>query len=76
MATLDGIPAGKTVRIDRLDGPPAFVQKLMEFGLFEGDEVHVVAVAPLGDPIEIEFSGTRIGLRLREAANIAVTLRN
>ena len=40
----------------------------------EGEEVRIVAHAPLGDPIEIESSLTRLSLRKTEAAHIHVVL--
>ena len=73
MLTLDQIPIGHKCRIAALDGPPALVQRLLEFGLMEGEEVTVVALAPLGDPIEVESPLTRLSLRKSEAAHVAVT---
>jgi ferrous iron transport protein A len=40
----------------------------------EGEIVSVLARAPLGDPIEIDSSLTRLSLRKSEAANVKVTL--
>lgn len=46
------------------------VQRLAEMGLVEGTEFVVTKVAPLGDPVEIEFRGTRVCLRRAEASGI------
>jgi Fe2+ transport system protein FeoA len=46
----------------------------MEMGLFEGEEVEVVALAPLGDPLEIRLGDSRLSLRRGEAARIHVLL--
>jgi ferrous iron transport protein A len=73
MATLDRAAVGQRFRVDRIDGPPELVQRLMEFGLLEGEEVSVVGFAPLGDPIEIEVGSTRLSLRKRDAAGVSVT---
>jgi ferrous iron transport protein A len=73
MATLDQARPGQRFRIDRLDGPPELVQRLLEFGLMEGETVEVIGLAPLGDPLEIHVGGTRLSLRKREAAGISVT---
>ncbi len=73
MPTLDHAKPGQRCRIDRIDGPPELVQRLMEFGLLEGDTIEIVGFAPLGDPIEIHVGGTRLSLRKREAAYVAVT---
>ncbi|MCE9532982.1 MAG: ferrous iron transport protein A [Planctomycetes bacterium] len=73
MPTLDQLQTGKRCRIDQIDGPVELVQRLMEFGLLEGEEIEVVGFAPLGDPIEIQIGETRLSLRKIEAARITVT---
>ena len=74
--TLDQLSPGQRGFIERLEGPPALVQRLLEFGLMEGEEVEVLAFAPLGDPIEIQSSFTRLSLRRSEAAHVFVKARN
>lgn len=74
MPTLDQAKPGQHCRIERIDGPPELVQRLMEFGLLEGEEIEVVGFAPLGDPLEIHIGGTRLSLRKRDAASITITL--
>ena len=74
MPTLDQVPPGGRCRVVSLSGPPSLVQRLLEFGLMEGEEVVVVTRAPLGDPIEIESPLTRLSLRQSEAAGVSVTL--
>jgi Fe2+ transport system protein FeoA len=73
MPTLDQIPVGGRCRIAAVGGPPSLVQRLLELGLMEGEELSVVTTAPLGDPIEIESPLTRLSLRRSEAAHITVT---
>ncbi|MFL5340714.1 MAG: ferrous iron transport protein A [Gemmataceae bacterium] len=75
MPTLDQLSVGKRAVVESLTGEPALVQRLLEMGLFDGEEVEVLAVAPLGDPIEILFGDSRLSLRRREAANIQVIPR-
>ena len=72
MLTLDHAKPGQQLRIERIDGLPELVQRLMEFGLLEGETIEVVGFAPMGDPIEIHIGGTRLSLRKREAAQITV----
>ena len=72
MPTLDRAPSGQRCRIERIDGSPELVQRLCEFGMLEGEEIVVVGVAPLGDPIEIEVGFTRLSLRKRDAAGVIV----
>jgi ferrous iron transport protein A len=74
MPTLDQIPPGGRCRIESLEGPAALVQRLLELGLMEGEELTVVTRAPLGDPIEIESALTRLSLRRSEAAQVRVAL--
>jgi ferrous iron transport protein A len=74
MTTLDQVAPGRSCRVETIDGAPELVQRLLEFGLMEGETVEVIGLAPLGDPLEIQIGGSRLSLRKREAAAIAVTL--
>jgi len=74
MASLDQIPVGGRARIEAVAGTDSLSQRLMEMGLFEGEEVEVIGVAPLGDPIELGLRDYRLSLRRNEAACIQVTL--
>lgn len=74
MPTLDEVPPGRKGRIDALSGPADLMQRLLELGIMEGEVVRVLTRAPLGDPIEIESSLTRLSLRKAEAAHIHVVL--
>lgn len=53
------------------DDHPA-VPRLLAMGLLPGCEVTVVQLAPLGDPLEIEFRGMRLSLRKSDAAVLRV----
>ena len=46
--------------------------KLMEMGCVPGEQVKVIQVAPLGDPISIAVSGYTLSLRKSEAGSIFV----
>lgn len=74
MATLDQLRPGQQAEVTAVTGEASVVQRLYEFGLMEGERVELLAVAPLGDPIEIRFANTRLSLRKHEAAGITVTL--
>jgi ferrous iron transport protein A len=74
MPSLDQLRAGQRARIDAVRGDDALVQRLLEMGLLEGDEVEVVAFAPLGDPMEIRLRDYRLSLRRSEAARIVVSV--
>jgi Fe2+ transport system protein FeoA len=72
--TLDQMQEGQRARIESLIGDDMVLQRLMEMGLIEGDEIEVLAFAPLGDPLEIRLRDYRLSLRRTEAARIRVSL--
>jgi ferrous iron transport protein A len=72
MPSLDQIRPGQRVRIESIQEDGAVSQRLMEMGLLEGEEITVLALAPLGDPIEIRLRDWRLSLRRSEAARIQV----
>ncbi len=74
MPSLDQLRVGQRARIQSLSGIDTLLQRLVEMGLLEGEEIEVLAIAPLGDPVEIRVRDYRLSLRRREAASIAVSL--
>jgi Fe2+ transport system protein FeoA len=52
-------------------GHPA-TPRLLAMGLLPGTEITVLQVAPLGDPVEVEFRGLRLSLRKADAAAVRV----
>jgi len=71
--TLDQVPVGQRVRIVEIGGADlALQQRVREMGLMEDDEVAVVFVAPMGDPIAVRRGDLKLSLRRREAASIEV----
>ena len=72
MLSLDQLRLGQRAFIKEVAGSDALVQRLLEMGLLEGEPVEVVAVAPLGDPLEIRLRDYRLSLRRAEAARITV----
>ena len=72
MATLNELKPGTSARVISLSGTPSLIQRLAELGLFEGEMLTVVALAPLGDPIEVHLGNTRLTLRQQEAATVTV----
>jgi ferrous iron transport protein A len=61
---------GSRACIASLNGEPALLQRLYELGLLEGESVEMLAIAPLGDPVEIRCGGARLSLRKSEAAGV------
>lgn len=72
--TLDRLSPGRRGRILAILGEPGLIQRLYELGLMEGHDVEVVAIAPLGDPLEIRSGGLRLSLRKAEAAGIQLAV--
>jgi ferrous iron transport protein A len=70
--TLDQMRPGQRGRITAIDGDDSLVQRLMEMGLLEGEQVEVVSFAPLGDPMEVRLGDYRLSLRRVEAARVHV----
>lgn len=73
MTFLDNLSVGQSARIAGVGGDGDLLQRLLEMGFVEGEEVEVLRVAPLGDPIEFRLGGYRVSLRRREAARVRVT---
>jgi ferrous iron transport protein A len=72
MPSLDQLRPGQRGRITAVGGDDALVQRLLEMGLLDGEEVEVVGFAPLGDPVEIRLRDYRLSLRRSEAARVEV----
>jgi ferrous iron transport protein A len=50
----------------------AYRRKLLSMGLTPGIDIHIVRVAPMGDPVEIRVRGCNLSLRKEEAASLNV----
>ena len=74
MPTLDTLKPGQRATIESIDGSDAIVQRILEMGLTEGEEVELIALAPLGDPMEIRIRTYQLSLRKSEARRILVQL--
>ena len=72
MPSLDEFRPGQRVRVVAVAGTDALVQRLLEMGLLEGEEVEIVGYAPLGDPVQIRLGDYRLSLRRSEAARVSV----
>jgi ferrous iron transport protein A len=74
MTSLDRLRVGARGRVCAVRGAQALVQRLGELGVFEGEVIELLGVAPLGDPIEIRVGDSRLSLRREEAAGIELDL--
>jgi ferrous iron transport protein A len=72
MLSLAEFRPGDRGRVVALHGADALAQRMMEMGVLDGAEVEVIALAPLGDPIEVRLGDSRLSLRRGEAARVEV----
>lgn len=71
--SLASIPFGQPVTIQALGGERGFRRRLMELGFLPGAEVCVLAVAPMGDPLDVSVRGCRFSLRRADAERVSVS---
>jgi Fe2+ transport system protein FeoA len=76
MQTLNKLTAGQRAIVKGVTGEgSAIYQRLMEMGVFEGAELEIVRLAPLGDPMELRLHGYNLSVRKAEAAFVQVEVR-
>lgn len=68
---LSELKPGEIGTIVRFDDDETFL-RLMEMGFIVGEEVRVVHLAPLGDPMMVDVFGYQVSLRMNEACRIMV----
>ena len=72
IGTLLSSPVETDLKITAIDGEKNLNVKLRQYGLFIGDQVRVLRLAPLGGPVLIEANGREIALGRGIAAKITV----
>lgn len=72
VCSLASLRVGARGRVRPLNADNALAGRLLAMGLLPGTDIVVVQVAPLGDPVEIEFRGMRLSLRKADAAAVEV----
>ncbi len=63
---------GERGRITAIGAIGPLRRRLMDMGVLVGEDIAVVKVAPLGDPIEVTIKSYQLSLRKKEAEGIAV----
>jgi ferrous iron transport protein A len=63
---------GEKGRITVIGAIGPLKRRLMDMGVLVGEEVRVLKVAPLGDPIEVTVKNYNLSLRRKEAEGIGV----
>lgn len=69
---LADLPTGSRALVGRIQGNGQLRQRLLDMGLTRGTLVHLVKVAPLGDPLELAVRGYKLSLRKADATAILV----
>lgn len=70
--SLADLKLGDVVSVEHVGGERAFRRRLMELGLVPGTRVELVAVAPLGDPLELLVRGSSLSIRRADASAVRV----
>ena len=73
MITLDQIKKNQIGRIVEID-TEAIPLKLIEMGCLPGNEVHLVQVAPLKDPLYLVIDDCHLAIRKETAQHISIDL--
>jgi ferrous iron transport protein A len=73
MTRLHELLPGQRGRILMIEGSDHVARRLQEMGLLEGDTIEVLALAPLGDPMEVRVGDSRLSIRKREAQRVIVS---
>ena len=72
--TLEEIKPGETCKVVGFERKGPLRRRIMDMGIIKGTIIHVVRVAPLGDPMEVKARGYELSLRKEEASNVLVEL--
>jgi ferrous iron transport protein A len=70
--TLDELKPGQSGRITTIGVVGPLRRRLMDMGVLVGEEVKVIKIAPMGDPLEVALKSYRLSLRRSEAQGITV----
>jgi len=64
--------SGEKGRITSIGAVGPLKRRLMDMGVLVGEEVSVVKVAPMGDPIGVRIKSYSLSLRKKEAEGVGV----
>ena len=73
LSRLSDLEPGKAAIIQEIDGDDSLASRLMEMGLIDGEEIHCIGRAPMGDPTEYSIRGYRLSLRQAEAKRVILS---
>lgn len=69
--TLDHLKFGESAVIESV-GDDDMSLRLLDMGCVPGEPVTLEKIAPLGDPIAVQVSGSLLSMRLAEASTIRI----
>ena len=72
--TLREVKVGQTAKVVKLTGTGPVKRRIMDMGITKGQVIHVIRVAPLGDPMEITVRNYELSVRKADAEMIEVEL--
>jgi Fe2+ transport system protein FeoA len=72
---LSELKEGQIARVVRVGGEGALRRRILEMGIVKDSEVYVEKYAPLKDPLELIVKGYHVSLRVKEAMQITVELK-
>lgn len=72
MTNLAKLKPGQKGKITSIGAIGPLRRRLMDMGVLVGEEVQVLKMAPLGDPIEVKIKSYNLSLRKKEAEGIGV----
>jgi ferrous iron transport protein A len=72
--TLREVQVGQSAKVVKLHGTGPVKRRIMDMGITKGQVIHVIRVAPLGDPMEITVRNYELSVRKADAEMIEVEL--
>ena len=69
---LSTLKVGQQGQVSRVEAEDGIQRRLLEMGFVRGENVTVLKLAPLGDPMELVLKGYHLSLRRSESACIFV----
>ncbi len=72
MKTLKDVRIGEVAIIHKIHGEGATRRRMLDMGMTKGTAMHVVKVAPLGDPIEVRIRNSELSFRKADAELVEI----
>ena len=72
--TLRDVQVGQSAQVLKLNGTGPVKRRILDMGITKGQVIHVIRVAPLGDPMEITVRNYELSVRKADAEMIEVEL--